>query len=131
MDWIEIKCKEDVLPIIEEYKDDLDSIEEELKGFEGDESNHALHRSMHLGTKTYKTDRVLKFFSSKKIDLLLDKGFELRFNWVMLKINTKNNFWGEFNYYPQSNKMYAKNWKMWYKNSWQWIEKKLINTNRL
>jgi hypothetical protein len=84
-----------------------------------------------MDKKTYKSGKMSGFFKSKKIDALLDKGFDLKYNGVMLKIDTKDKFWGEFNYFPKSNKMYARNWNKWYEHSWGWIEKKLINNNRL
>jgi hypothetical protein len=131
MEWIEIKSKRDVLPIIEEYKEYRQGIKEELEELKDDDSNHAMYRRIHLGTRNFERNKVSGFFNSKKIDALLSKGFDLKYNGIMLVIDTKNYNWGEFNYYPKSNKMYAKKWKKWYDYSWYWIEKKLINNDEL
>lgn len=131
MAWIEIKTKEDVLPIIEDYKEYRKEMREEIKELEDDDSNYADNRTGRLHSNTFRLNKMSGFLKSNKIDALLAKGFALKFNGVMLNIDTKNDFWGDFNYYPKSGKMYAKNWKMWYNNSWFWIQKKLINNNRL
>jgi hypothetical protein len=131
MSWIEIKTKEDIKPIIEEYKLYRKCIKEEMDELKDDDSNHGSYRRMHLGTKIFHMGRFTGFLKSNKIDALLDKGFDLKFNGTILNIDTKNDFWGDFNYYPKSNKMYAKNWKKWYVDSWFWIQKKLINNERL
>lgn len=130
-EWIEIKCKEDILPIIEDYKEYRKEIREELNELKDDDSNHGTHRSMHLGRKTYKANKMTGFLKSSKIDALLNKGFKLKFNGVMLNIDTNNYSWQDFNYYPKSDRMYAKKWKKWYDYSWSWIEKKLINNDEL
>jgi hypothetical protein len=126
-----IKTKEDKLRIVEFYRQCSKNINDELESLKGDDSNHGLHRRLHLQTKIFSTNKSIRFFNSNKIDALLDKGFDLYFNGAMLKIDTKNQFWGEFNYYPKCSKLYVKNWKKWYENAWFYIEKKLINNDRL
>ncbi len=130
-EWIEIKCKEDVLPILQEEKENRAWHREEKDLVKDKDSNHAFNKINSMNRKSYLSGRMSGFFKSKKIDALLEKGFGLRYNGVMLKIDTKNDFWGEFNYYPKSDKMYAKSWKKWYTYSWSWIEKKLINNDKL
>jgi hypothetical protein len=131
MALIPIKTKEDKLSIVEFYRQCIKNIKDERERLKGDDSNHGLHRRLHLDTKIIATNRQFNFFNSNKVDTLLDKGFDLKFNGAILKIDTKNQFWGEFNYYPKCGKLYAKNWKKWYENSWSWIDKKLINNDKI
>lgn len=134
MAWIEIKTKDDVLPILEDYKEYRMEMRSEIKELEKEleeDSNYAFNRTNRLNSNTFRLNKMSGFLKSNKIDALLEKGFTLKFNGVILNIDTNNDFWGDFNYYPKSGKMYAKNWKMWYENSWFWIQKKLINNDRL
>lgn len=131
MALIPINNKEDKITIAEFYKQCIKNIKDEMESLKGDDSNHGMYRRLHLDTKIIATKRQYNFFNSNKVDALLDKGFALKFNGAILKIDTKNEFWGEFNYHPKCGKLYAKNWKKWYENSWSWIDKKLINNDRL
>lgn len=131
MAWIEIKTKEDVLRIVKFYNQCIKNIKDEQEALKGDDSNHGLHRRLHLETKIIATNRQFNFFNSNKVDALLGKGFNVRFNGAILRIDTKNDFWGEFNYYPKCGKLYAKKWKTWYEHAWSWVDKKLINNDRL
>jgi hypothetical protein len=131
MAFIQIKTKDDNLFNIKFYEQCIKNIKNEIETLKGDDSNHAMHRRLHLESKIIATKRQFNFFNSNKIDSLLGKGFDVYFNGAILKIDTKNQWWGEFNYYPKCGKLYAKKWKKWYTHAWSFVENKLINNDRL
>lgn len=131
MALIPIKTKEDKIRIVEFYKQCIKNTKDEIESLKGNDSNHAMHRRLHLDSKIIATKRQFNFFNSTKIDSLLGKEFDVYFNGAILKIDTKNEWWGEFNYYPKCGKLYAKKWKKWYTHAWSFVENKLINNDKL